>query len=108
MIVAKTQKNYKGVSPVKANQSRKFTMKKITGQGMSEYLVIVGLLAVAGIAAMGFMGGSIRSSMAAFAQEMAGGGNTAAIQADAQADADQSNDLSTAGLGDYVDNNDQL
>ena len=39
---------------------------------MSEYLIIVGLLAVAGIAVMGFMGGTIRNQVSGMAQELGG------------------------------------
>lgn len=46
---------------------------------MSEYLIIVGLLAVAGIAVMGFMGGTIRNQVAGMAQELGGSTGTADI-----------------------------
>lgn len=68
--------------------SRKNASKKVTGQGMSEYLIIVGLIAVAGIATMGFMGTSVRSQVAGMATELAGGNASGAIsQADAAASA---------------------
>ena len=44
---------------------------KQQGQGLSEYLVIVGLIAVASIAAVGFLGGTVRSQVAAVANEIA-------------------------------------
>lgn len=44
---------------------------KQQGQGLSEYLVIVGLIAVASIAAVGFLGGTVRSKVAAVASEIA-------------------------------------
>ncbi|WP_290579259.1 hypothetical protein [Ketobacter sp.] len=90
--------------------SRKMSNKRITGQGMSEYLVIVGLLAVAGIAAMGFMGGSVRQSLAAFAAEFAGDttANVDAIKGNAQANANAAEDTSVAGLDNYQENNDNL
>lgn len=87
--------------------SRKISNKKITGQGMSEYLVIVGLLAVAGIAAMGFMGGSVRQTMAAFASEFAGG-DSASIRTEADTTAGTARDNAVAGLDNYDTNNDQL
>ena len=43
---------------------------KQQGQGLSEYLVIVGLIAVASIAAVGFLGGTVRSQVAAVASEI--------------------------------------
>lgn len=45
---------------------------------MSEYLIIVGLLAVAGIAVMGLMGGTVRNQFGAMSQELGGGNGTAA------------------------------
>lgn len=71
--------------------SRKISSKKVTGQGMSEYLIIVGLIAVAGIAAMGFMGSSVRTQLGGMAQELAGGDADAAETiTDAQGLADRS------------------
>lgn len=48
-------------------------MKKIRGQGMSEYLILVALIAVACIAAVGFFGVSAGSQVAAIATEIGGG-----------------------------------
>ncbi|HHC72973.1 MAG TPA: pilus assembly protein [Thiotrichales bacterium] len=42
------------------------------GQGMSEYLIIVALIAVAAIGVVGFFGESISNQMAAMSQEIAG------------------------------------
>jgi len=44
---------------------------KQQGQGLSEYQVIVGLLALASIAAVGFLGKTVRSQVAAVANEIA-------------------------------------
>lgn len=60
-------------------QSSKLNSKKVTGQGMSEYLIIVGLIAVAGIAVMGLMGGTVRNQFGGMAQELAGGDGTDAV-----------------------------
>ena len=58
------------------------------GQGMSEYLIIVGLIAVAAIGVVGFMGDTVSSQMAGMAQELAGNsGATARGRADTQAKA---------------------
>ena len=43
---------------------------KQQGQGLSEYVGIVGLIAVASIAAVGFLGGTVRSQVAAVANEV--------------------------------------
>ena len=63
--------------------------KNVRGQGMSEYLIIVALIAVAGIAVMGLFGGTARSQVAGLASELAGGTaastNTAVAEANNQA-----------------------
>ncbi|AUM11284.1 Flp family type IVb pilin [Ketobacter alkanivorans] len=89
------------------NISRKLSNKKSAGQGMSEYLVIVGLIAVVGIGAMGLMGGSIRQTLAAFASEMAGG-NSEAIRSEASDTADDSSDAAIGNLTTYAADNDRV
>jgi len=54
-----------------------------TGQGMTEYVIIVALIAIAAIAVYQFFGNTVRDQTAAIAQELAGG-NGAAAQANAQ------------------------
>ena len=56
------------------------TRKNVRGQGMSEYLIIVALIAVAGIAVMGLFGNAARNQVAALANEV-GGGSGAATEA---------------------------
>lgn len=51
------------------------------GQGMTEYIVIVALIAVAAIAVYQFFGQTIRSQTAGIAQEVSGQSATAAIAA---------------------------
>lgn len=46
---------------------------------MSEYLIIVGLIAVAGIAAMGLMGNVVRTNVTGAAAELGGGDGAADI-----------------------------
>jgi Flp pilus assembly pilin Flp len=48
------------------NKSKQF------GQGMTEYIIIVALIAVAAIAVMQLFGATIRNQMAAISQEVAG------------------------------------
>ena len=47
--------------------------KNVRGQGMSEYLIIVALIAVAGIAVMGLFGNAARNQVAGLANELSGG-----------------------------------
>lgn len=63
-------------------------IKKIRGQGMSEYLIIVALLAVAGITTFGLLSGTARNQVASIATEISGGNGatqTAASVTDAAA-----------------------
>ncbi len=61
------------------------TRKNVRGQGMSEYLIIVALIAVAGIAVMGLFGGAARNQVAVLASEIGGGAKAASDVASAQA-----------------------
>jgi type IV pilus assembly protein PilA len=45
---------------------------KQLGQGMTEYIIIVALVAVAAITAYGFFGDTIRGQVGALSQELAG------------------------------------
>jgi type IV pilus assembly protein PilA len=48
------------------------------GQGMTEYIIIVALIAIAAIAVYQFFGNTVRNQTAAIAQELAGSDGTAA------------------------------
>ena len=51
------------------------------GQSLSEYLLILGLIAVTSIAVVGTLGSTIRSQVAAMTQELAGiGGSPLALR----------------------------
>lgn len=90
---------------MKIQSSRKISNKKITGQGMSEYLVIVGLLAVAGIATMGFMGKSVRGVFGSFSHELSGDAQGTGVSATAknaaQGDATSAVTSANSSLKDY-------
>lgn len=77
------------------------------GQGLSEYLVIVGLIAVASIAAVGFLGGTVRSQVAAMANEIAGqDGSSAVAIAEGNAVQAQAQAAASRHLGNYVGHRD--
>ena len=83
-----------------SKNARKMNSKKVTGQGMSEYLIIVGLIAVAGIAVMGLMGGTVRNQLGAMSQELSGDDGSTAItasQTTSTAAADTANTQRTLG-----------
>lgn len=81
-------------------------LKQQRGQGMTEYIVIVALIAVAAIAVYQFFGQTIRSQTAGIAREVAGQTADNAIQ-DAQTSADNAVTEGTTkkGLGAYQNNN---
>lgn len=56
------------------------TAKKIRGQGMSEYMIIVALIAIAGIVTMSLFGETARQQVASMAQEIAGDTTNGAAQ----------------------------
>jgi len=51
------------------------------GQGMTEYIIIVALIAIAAIAVYQYFGNTVRNQTAAIASELAGGDGTAAKDA---------------------------
>lgn len=83
------------------------SMKKIRGQGMSEYLILVALVAVAAIAAVGLFGTTARSQLASISNELAGADGTAAqVQAAAEATASTGDAADRQGLGEFQGSND--
>lgn len=76
------------------------------GQGMTEYIVIVALIAVAAIAVYQFFGQTIRSQTAGIAQEVSGKSATSAIE-NSQSSADSAVTEGTAkkGLSAYTNDN---
>lgn len=45
----------------------------VTGQGLTEYLIIIAMVAVAGIGAASFFGDSVKASFLALGSELTGG-----------------------------------
>lgn len=78
------------------------TRKSQRGQGMTEYIIIVALIAVAAIAAFTFFGQTIRSQMSGIANEVAGKSAGASItQAGDAADGVKAEADKTKGLDLY-------
>lgn len=61
-----------------AKTTAQATAKKVRGQGMSEYMIIVALIAIAGIVTMSLFGETARNQVASMAQEIAGDTTAAA------------------------------
>lgn len=80
--------------------------KKQFGQGMTEYIIIVALIAIAGIAAFKFFGGTLQSQVGGIATELSGGdAGTAISQAQGQAGEAVDEGKELEGLGNYGGNN---
>ena len=79
--------------------------KRMFGQGMTEYIIIVALIAIAAIAVTSLFGGTVRSQVAGMAQEMSGTSANAQIgnaKAAAQTAANVANEThKTTTLGNY-------
>jgi Tfp pilus assembly protein FimT len=75
------------------------------GQGMTEYIIIVALIAVAAIGVFRFYGQTARSQVAVAAQELAGQNSrdarlqSTASAASAEAQADQNKNMATFNQG---------
>jgi len=76
------------------------------GQGMSEYLIIVALIAVAAIGVVGFMGDTVSNQMASMAMEISGeDGDNATATAVTQAQAAESNAATGKTMGTFASGN---
>jgi Flp pilus assembly pilin Flp len=51
---------------------RPLSSRRHTGQGMTEYIIIVALVAIAAIATFSFFGQTVRGQMAAIARQLSG------------------------------------
>lgn len=77
---------------------------KQLGQGMTEYIIIVALIAIAAIAVYGIFGDTVRGQVGAMTTELAGGdGDAASLEAEAQGKLDA--DADTKTLKNYTGNN---
>jgi type IV pilus assembly protein PilA len=73
------------------------------GQGMTEYIIIVALIAIAAIAVYGFFGDAIRGQVGAMTQELAGEqANMGAVETAKGAAANEA--TQTRGLNNYGGN----
>ncbi|WP_166253561.1 Flp family type IVb pilin [Marinobacter salicampi] len=80
--------------------------KRIRGQGMTEYIIIVALIAVAAIGVYRLFGDTVRQQMAGLAQEMSGkSGKTASDNAIKSAADAQSKALTKKDLSNYYKDN---
>jgi Flp pilus assembly pilin Flp len=79
--------------------------RRIRGQGMSEYLIITALIAVAGIGIFAAFGDTIQNQVAAMSQELSGqDGGDAVGDAQESADAAVDRAAETDNLSNYTEN----
>ncbi len=85
----------------------KYTQKNNQiGQGMTEYIVIVAMIAIAAIAVYQFFGQTVRSQTAGIAQELSGkSAGTAISDSQASADNAQTEGTTKKGLNAYQNDN---
>jgi Flp pilus assembly pilin Flp len=84
----------------------KSNRKNQRGQGMTEYIIIVALIAVAAIAVYQFFGQTIRSQTSGIAKEVAGQtADTAITNAQTAATAAEGEGTKKKGLDAYQNNN---
>lgn len=81
------------------------SLARARGQGMTEYIVIVALIAIAAIAVYQLFGQTVRSQTAGMAKELAGADAKAAIDsAQKAAGKAADNETKKRSLADYNDN----
>ncbi len=79
------------------------TKMKQLGQGMTEYIIIVALIAIAAIAVYGFFGDTIRGQVGAMTAELAGQDGTDALgKSTTAADSATGEASDSKKLGDYT------
>jgi Flp pilus assembly pilin Flp len=86
-------------SILKSNRSRQL------GQGMTEYIIIVALVAVAGIGTYKFFGQTVRNQMASLAQEVGGTNNTGRQAATTSANSAATAASANKNMGNYDSSN---
>jgi type IV pilus assembly protein PilA len=80
--------------------------KKSLGQGMTEYIIIVALIAIAAIGVFRLFGDTARNQMAGMAQELGGqSGETAVGRAKTAAGKADQTAVTERNLGNYAGNN---
>ncbi len=72
------------------------------GQGMTEYIIIVALIAIAAIAVYSLFGETVRSQVGGMAQDLAGQSNTGTGDAGSSANEAASKAKKDTGLGNYT------
>jgi len=84
------------------------SLKRERGQGMTEYIIIVALIAVAAIGVYSYFGSTVRNQTAAIAQEVAGqNGQTSITQANTAATSATTSAQTNKGLANFTSGNNE-
>lgn len=80
--------------------------RRVTGQGMTEYIIIVAVIAIAAIAVYALFGDTIRGQVGAMSQELAGAdGGTSQDSAQTAAGKAEKQGAKQGGLGNFTGQN---
>ncbi|MEM8499603.1 MAG: hypothetical protein AAF542_16390 [Pseudomonadota bacterium] len=91
---------------MKIESKKHHGLRKQRGQGMTEYIVIVALIAISAISVFALFGDTVENQVAGMASELAGGDGTAAQGAANTAAAAAVTDAATTNtLTNYTGNN---
>ncbi len=83
-------------------RNRATSRRKSLGQGMTEYIIIVALIAVAAIGVYSFFGQTVRNQTAGMAKELSGqSGKDAIDRSKKSADSADGQGKANKGLGNY-------
>ncbi|MGQ4660766.1 pilus assembly protein [Lysobacter sp. F6437] len=86
-------------------KQRRFGNRQL-GQGMTEYIIITALIAIAAIAVFTFFGGTVRSQVGGMARELSGETASSSIQkAQAASKKAEAEGKDNKGLGNYQNDN---
>lgn len=86
-----------------SSASRKLGSRKALGQGMTEYIIIVALIAIAAIGVYSFFGQTVRQQTAGMAKELSGQSASDQIKGAQTAATGAATDASQKkGMGDYA------
>ena len=81
---------------------KKFLAGNRKGQGLTEYIIIVALIAIAAIAAYGFFGDTLRSQVGGMASELSGAKGSESVTAAKTAAKSAVGEKTSAGLSNYA------
>ncbi len=70
----------KSINTTAGTAGKSFRARRIQGQGLTEYIIIVALIAIASIVAVSFFGSSVKASFLSLGSDLVGG--TAVNRAD--------------------------